>query len=139
MKQANANSKSHFQFRLDLRSGVPVYRQLIDQVRAGIASGTLASGDQLPTVRQLAVDLAINPNTVLRAYRELELGGLLETQQGTGTFITQKKPQRDDVERGRQLNQLVGEFLARAGQAGFTLEQLLKELRELADNQAPRR
>ena len=60
-----------FNFRLDARSGVPVYRQLIDQVQAGIASGNLASGDQIPTVRQVAVDLEINPNTVLRAYREL--------------------------------------------------------------------
>jgi GntR family transcriptional regulator len=128
-----------FQFRLDLHSGVPVYRQLIDQVRAGIAAGNLSVGDQLPTVRQLAVDLAINPNTVLRAYRELELGGLLETQQGTGTFITQQKPRLDEVERQRQLSQLVGEFLARAGQAGFTAEELLKELRELVQEQAPRR
>ena len=138
MKSANSNAKS-FQFRLDLHSGVPVYRQLIDQVRAGMAAGLLSSGDQLPTVRQLAVDLAINPNTVLRAYRELELGGFLETQQGTGTFITQKKPRRDDVERERQLNQLVGEFLARAGAAGFTAEDLLKQLRELIHEQAPRR
>jgi DNA-binding transcriptional regulator YhcF (GntR family) len=56
---------------------MPVYRQIIDQVRGGIASGLLAAGDQLPTVRQLAVDLAINPNTVVRAYRELEFGGLI--------------------------------------------------------------
>jgi len=138
VKSANSNAKS-FQFRLDLHSGVPVYRQLIDQVRAGMAAGSLSSGDQLPTVLQLAVDLAINPNTVLRAYRELELGGFLETQQGTGTFITQKKPRRDDVERERQLNQLVGEFLARAGAAGFTAEDLLKQLRELIHEQAPRR
>jgi len=139
MKPNPANAKAPFQFRLDLRSGVPVYRQLIDQVRAGIAAGSLSGGDQLPTVRQLAVDLAINPNTVLRAYRELELGGLLETQQGTGTFITQRKPRRDDVERERQLTQLVGEFLARAGASGFTVEELLKELRELVHEQAPRR
>src|SRR5215469_1147421 len=139
MKPNPANAKAVFQFRLDLRSGVPVYRQLIDQVRAGIAAGSLSGGDQLPTVRQLAVDLAINPNTVLRAYRELELGGLLETQQGTGTFITQRKPRRDDVERERQLTQLVGEFLARAGASGFTVEELLKELRELVHEQAPRR
>lgn len=139
MKTPAADSKKPFQFRLDLRSGVPVYRQLIDQVRAGIASGSLNAGDQLPTVRQLAVDLAINPNTVLRAYRELELGGLLETQQGTGTFITQNKPHRDDVERERQLSQLVGEFLARAGAAGFTLEELMKQLRELMQEPAPRR
>lgn len=139
MKSTATNSNPGFRFRLDLRSGVPVYRQLIDQVKAGIASGTLSAGDQLPTVRQLAVDLAINPNTVLRAYRELELGGLLETQQGTGTFITEKKPRRDDVERQRQLNQLVGEFLARAGDAGFTAEELLQELQELVQNQAPGR
>src|SRR5438552_16722192 len=112
-------------FTIDLRSGVPVYRQLIDQVRSGIASGSLTAGDQLPTVRQLAVDLAINPNTVMRAYRELELGGLLETQQGTGTFISEKKPEKKTVERERQLGQMAGEFAARAGAAGFTLEELI--------------
>ena len=84
-------SAQEFGLKLDLRSGVPVYRQIIDQVRGGIAGGTLAAGDQLPTVRQLAVDLAINPNTVLKAYRELELGGALETHQGTGTFISNKE------------------------------------------------
>lgn len=139
MKRASADAKTPFQFRLDLRSGVPVYRQLIDQVRGGIAAGALSAGDQLPTVRQLAVDLAINPNTVLRSYRELELGGLLETQQGTGTFITERKPRQATVERERQLSQLVGEFLARAGASGFTAEELLKELSELVHDQAPRR
>lgn len=128
-----------FRFSLDLRSGVPVYRQIIDQVRAGMASGTLASGDQLPTVRQLAVDLAINPNTVLRAYRELELAGVLETQQGTGTFISQKKIKRDNAEQQRQLAQIAGEFAARAGAAGFTVEELLEQLRELIHQPAPRR
>src|SRR6202789_3573262 len=76
-----------FAFRLDPHSGVPVYRQLIDQVQAAIATGTLRPGDQLPTVRRVAVDLAINPNTVSRAYREMELRGILDTQQGTGTFV----------------------------------------------------
>ena len=88
---ARTSRNGAFQFSLDLHSGVPVYRQLIDQVRGGVASGSLVAGDQLPTVRQLAVDLAINPNTVMRAYRELELGGFLETHQGTGTFISDKK------------------------------------------------
>src|ERR1700690_3470217 len=96
-------------FSIDLHSGVPVYRQLIDQVRSGIASGTLNAGDQLPTVRQLAVDLAINPNTVMRAYRELELGGLLETHQGTGTFISEKKPEKKSAERERQIAQMAAE------------------------------
>ena len=102
-------------FLLDLHSGVPVYRQIIDQVRGGIASGALVAGDQLPTVRQLAVDLAINPNTVVRAYRELELGGLLETHQGTGTFISTQKMNRAGAERERQLTQIVGDTVSRAG------------------------
>ncbi len=128
-----------FRFALDLHTGVPVYRQLIDQVRAGIASGTLTAGDQLPTVRQLAVDLEINPNTVMRAYRELELGGMLETHQGTGTFISDKKVERKSAERDRQLGQMAGEFAARAGAAGFTLEELIDRMRELLPHPAQRR
>src|SRR5579864_5960210 len=116
-----------FTFKLDTRSGVPVYRQLIDQVQAGIASGTLASGDQIPTVRQLAVDLSINPNTVIRAYRELEIRGVLDTQQGTGTFVGSKNIERNEIERQRRLNELVGEFLARAGADGFAVEELISE------------
>ncbi len=129
-----------FEFRLDFRSGVPVYRQIIDRVMGGIASGMLAGGDQLPTVRQVAVDLSINPNTVMRAYRELEIRGVLETQQGTGTFISHKKVERDEVERQRQLNQLVSEFVARAGSTGFTVQELLEQLhdfqsREVGNNE----
>ena len=128
-----------FAFALDLHSGVPVYRQLVDQVRAGIAAGSLTAGNQLPTVRQLAVDLAINPNTVMRAYRELELGGLLETHQGTGTFISGKKMEKRSAERERQLAQLAGECAARAGAAGFTVEDLIDRLGELLPRSAPRR
>lgn len=128
-----------FQFALDLHSGVPVYRQLIDQVRTGIAAGSLAAGDQLPTVRQLAVDLAINPNTVMRAYRELELTGMLETHQGTGTFIADKKIERKSAERDRQLSQITSEFAARAGAAGFTVEDLIDRLRELLPAPVQRR
>jgi DNA-binding transcriptional regulator YhcF (GntR family) len=117
-------------FRVDSASGVPVYRQLIDQVQGGLASGALSPGDQLPTVRQVAVDLAINPNTVLRAYRELEIRGVLDTQQGTGTFIANRKPQKNNVERERQLEQLVSDFVARAGAGGFTLQQLMECLLE---------
>jgi len=128
-----------FRLRLDLQSGVPVYRQIIDQVRGGIASGVLAVGDQLPTVRQLAVDLAINPNTVARAYRELELGGLLETHQGTGTFISAQKVRGGEAERSRQLAQIVGECMARAGAAGFTVEDLIDQLHELVREPTRRR
>ncbi len=120
-----------FAFRLDGHSGVPVYRQLIDQVQAAVASGVLASGDQLPTVRQVAVDLAINPNTVSRAYREMEIRRVLDTQQGTGTFVADRKIEYSKDERERMLGQLAGEFVSRAGAAGFTLKQLMKALKEL--------
>lgn len=129
MSERSTNRKG-FQFRLDDHSGVPVYRQLIDQVMGGMAAGVLSGGHQLPTVRQVAVDLSINPNTVVRAYRELEIRGVLETQQGTGTFISHQKVKRDEVERQRQLNQLVADFVARAGAAGFTIDDLLEQLRE---------
>jgi len=78
----------------------------------------------------VAVDLSINPNTVVRAYRELEIRGVLETQQGTGTFISHKKVRQDEVERRRQLGQLVTEFVSRAGASGFTVEELVEELNE---------
>jgi GntR family transcriptional regulator len=128
-----------FRFRLDLHSGVPVYRQIIDQVRGGVASGALSVGDQLPTVRQLAVDLAINPNTVVRAYRELELGGLLETHQGTGTFISAQKIRGGSEERARQLARIVEDAVARAGAAGFSVEELIEELRGLVAEPVRRR
>ncbi len=86
------------------------------------------------------MDLAINPNTVMRAYRELEIRGVLETQQGTGTFISNRKPQHNQVERDRQLDQLVSDFVARAGAAGFTVQQLVESLRELlSDTERKRR
>ena len=131
MKRATEIESDTFAFRLDAHSGVPVYRQLIDQVQAAVASGVLGAGDQLPTVRQVAVDLAINPNTVLRSYREMEIRGLLDTQQGTGTFVADRKVEYSRDERDRQLGQLVGEFVSRAGAAGFTLKQLMKALRDL--------
>jgi GntR family transcriptional regulator len=119
-------------FELDLQSGLPVYRQIIDQVHAARASGAIGPGERLPTVRQLAVDLSINPNTVVRAYRELELTGVLTTHQGTGTFLTASKVERSEAEHGRKLDQLVAEFVARAGREGFTIKELRSRLRDFA-------
>ena len=119
-----------FRFQLDLRSGVPVYRQIMDQVLAGIASGRLASGEQLPTVRQLAVDLSINPNTVIRAYRELEIRGFLDTHQGSGTFVGTQRVEQDGEERQRKLDGIVGDLVARAGSEGFTAQQVVERLKE---------
>ncbi len=117
-------------FRIDSKSGVPFYRQIIEQVKFAIARGELRPGDRLPTVRQLAVDLSINPNTVIRAYRELEIEGVLETQQGSGTFVGQQKPQVDELERQRMLDQILTELLARASGYGFTLDDVLEGLRQ---------
>lgn len=126
-----------FQFRLDAKSGVPVYRQLIDQVLVGAASGALAAGDQLPTVRQLAVDLSINPNTVVRAYKELEIRGFLETQQGSGTFLTDQKVKEDEVQRRERLDRIVSEFVARAAADGYTLSEILERLRDMQSEAGP--
>ncbi len=117
-------------FQLDLKSGVPFYRQIIDQVKSSIATGSLEPGDRLPTVRQLSVDLSINPNTVSRAYTELELTGLVETQMGSGTFVGRQKVEQDDVERRRILDQLCQEMLSRASTHGFSLEDILANLEQ---------
>lgn len=127
-----------FQFRLHPESGVPVYRQLIDQVTSAIASGLLSAGMQLPTVRQVAVDLSINPNTVMRAYREMEIRGVLETQQGSGTFVADRKVTEDEAARGDRLSRLAVECAARAGAEGFTVEQLVRRLSEMSGGPAAR-
>ena len=123
-------------FRLDLESGVPVYRQIIDQVHGARASGAMRPGERLPTVRQMAVDLSINPNTVVRAYRELELTGIITTHQGTGTFLTEKKVEIPDAERERRLDQLVADFVSRAGREGFTIKDLRSRLKEFVKQEA---
>ncbi len=115
---------------IDPKSGVPIYRQIIDRVRDGIARGLLSPGDQLPTVRQLAADLSINPNTVIRAYREMEISGVLDTQQGSGTFVANRKPREDESERRRKLDQILTELLARAHAYGFDVDDVLEGLRQ---------
>jgi len=117
-------------FRLDPASGVPFYRQIIDLILGGIATGALAPGEQLPTVRALAVDLQVNLNTVAKAYKELEIRGVLATQQGSGTFIAHSEVKRDEIERRRQVVQLADELLARAAAMGVPPRELLAELAE---------
>ncbi len=95
-----------------------------------MATESIGPGDRLPTVRQLAVDLSINPNTVSRAYTELELTGLVETQMGSGTFVGSRPVERNDVERRRILDQLCQEFLSRVSTHGFTLEEILENLEQ---------
>ena len=119
-------------FAIDAKSGVPFYRQIIDQVQFAIGNGVLAPGDRLPTVRQLAVDLKINPNTVARAYQELEIKGVLATQMGTGTFVADSKVEISALERQRMLDQICTELLARASSYGFTVGEISEALRDRA-------
>ena len=115
-------------FLIDPQSGVPFYRQIIEQVKFAIARGGLAPGERLPTVRQLAVDLSINPNTVVRAYRELEITRVIDTHQGSGTFVGQESPTIDEAEKRRMLDQIVTDMLARASTYGFSLDEVAAAL-----------
>ncbi len=115
-------------FLIDDKSGVPYYRQIIEQVKYAIGRGDLKPGDRLPTMRQLAVDLSINLNTVIRAYRELEIEGILDTHQGSGTFVSNRQPDIDQLERQRMLDQILTDLIARAASYGFTLDDVLKGL-----------
>lgn len=119
-------------FSLDPASGVPFYRQIIDRVLLAVADGRLKPGAQLPTVRQLAVDLAVNPNTVAKAYREMEIRGIVETEQGTGTFVSHRKVDRPNAERRKALARLVDQFLSQATALGFSAEELGEALIERA-------
>jgi GntR family transcriptional regulator len=121
-------------FYIDPASGVPFYRQIIDQIKYAIARGELRPGDQLPTVRQLAVDLAINPNTVGKAYSQLEILGILQTQQGSGTFISPQKVEVSELERQEKLDTLCREFISSAASYGFTLDELIEALHDRKEN-----
>jgi GntR family transcriptional regulator len=127
----SSNFQKRFGFALDLHSGVPVYRQIMDRVNEAVASGALRAGDQLPTVRQLAVDLSVNPNTVIRAYRELEMRGVTESQQGSGTFIRAPQPTEAGDERERRLRQFAADVAARAGAQGLTLNEVVERLQAM--------
>ena len=124
---------AEFSIKLDHHSGVPIYRQIIAQIRYAIARGELGPGHQLPTVRQLAVDLSVNPNTVIKAYKELEIRGNLQTQQGTGTFISDTGVSITSEEMERMLATLCRDIIGRAGAYGIALDDLIVALRAAAE------
>lgn len=118
-------------FLLDYSSGVPVYRQIIDQIRFGIASGQLKLGEQLPTVRALAVELKVNLNTVSKAYKELEIKNILETQQGSGTFISKTEHVVPEDELEDKLKDICVQFSSIALSYGFSLDEVIQELKNI--------
>jgi GntR family transcriptional regulator len=122
------------EFKLDLKSGVPFHRQIVDQIRYGIASDRLMPGEQLPTVRELAVHLQVNPNTVRKAYSELEILGILDTQQGTGTFVSHQQVEIGQDEKQRMLRQICDELVARGNQYGFTVKEIVTHMQRRLEN-----
>jgi GntR family transcriptional regulator len=127
--------EDELRIQLDPAGGVPYYRQIILQVEMAIADGRLAAGSQLPTVRGLAVDLQINPNTVARAYNELEIRGIVTTQQGTGTFISDQEIELSPDERREILSRLVYSFLGSAAGYGFSSEEVIEAIRRIREEQ----
>ena len=124
---------SDFRIGLDHNSGVPIYRQIISQILYAIARGDLPPGTQLPTVRQLAVDLSVNPNTIIKAYKELEIRGNLETQQGTGTFISDAEVTIAPDEKKRVLTALCQDVVGRASAYGIELGEIIQALQNFTE------
>ena len=117
------------QIAIDTGSGVPFYRQIIDQVLLRIASGQLGPGDRLPTVRKQAIDLQVNPNTVARAYRELEIRGVVTTHRGTGTFVAAESGVAEDAAKRLEfLEKFCDQVVSDAGKLGFSLREVVEGL-----------
>jgi GntR family transcriptional regulator len=118
-------------FNIDAAHPTPLYHQLERAIRFAIATGKLGIGDQLPTVRQLAVDLRINANTVAKVYLELERAGVVETRRGVGTFVKARHFEATrDKDREREMRELEDHFLGKAAQLGFSAKEAADHLRE---------
>jgi GntR family transcriptional regulator len=121
---------------IDFRSGVPIYTQIVEQVKQQLVSGLLKPGDQLPTVRALALELRVNFNTVARAYRLLDEAGVISTQQGRGTYILEiPPPERTDKLRQQALEALTRDYLNDALRLGCNSEEIRKTLKEQLENE----
>jgi len=116
---------------IDTRDKTPIYAQLERGLRAAMATGRLKPGDQLPTVRQLAVELSINANTVARVYADLERSGAIETRRGVGSFVSATADQaRPKKEHDKRLRAFVTRVLSEAGTHGFSAEEVMQGLKE---------
>src|SRR6266496_768642 len=116
-------------FQISAAHPMPLYAQLERSIRFAIATGKLQVGEQLPTVRQLAVELRINANTVAKVYAELERAGVLETRRGVGTFVsTRHFETKSATDQKEQLSDLASRFIAEAGALGFSLDDLIDHL-----------
>ena len=124
---------------VSVKNGVPIYVQLVTQVRQLVASGRLPVGTELPTIRALAEQLLVNPNTVARAYRELEQAGIVTARRGLGTVISDSGSPMAKRERTERLRDRVDGLLAEAGQLGFNFEELMELMRTRHEQRAAER
>ncbi len=120
-------------FSISTSSRRPIYRQLADQIREGIARGRLRAGQRLPSVRELSRSLVVNPNTVARCYTELEREGVLNTRQGLGVFVAEPKAELTKTARRQKLTGTLDRFLTEAVHLGFSAEEVLAAVSERAE------
>ena len=116
---------------INLTDGVPIYRQIVNQVKYLVASGLLQPGEELPPIRTLALQLRVTPNTIVKAYGELEFSGVIQKRQGSGSFVSEGRPQQVALrERRRVIEQRIDALLAEAHQLNFTADDILRMVRE---------
>jgi len=120
--------EAEFSFSLESANGIPIYRQIIRQIEYGILANRLVPGDRLPTIRALAVELKANPNTIARAYGELEIRGILTTQVGSGTFIADKRPEGDEDIREHKIQEVLNRFIGEMQALGVERDELLERI-----------
>jgi len=120
--------------RVEPGRGVPIYVQLMEQIRLAVAGGLLAAGEQLPPVRELAAQLAVNPNTVAKVYQELEREGVIVTRRGKGTFVAAGSPQLEKKDRRKRLALAVERLLAEAYHLGCRPDEVLEAVRAGIEN-----
>lgn len=134
IQRYNDTIKMSMNVQIDFRSDIPITNQIVEQIQSQIAGGLLKPGDQLPTVRALALELRVNFNTVARAYRILDEAGIISTQQGRGTFILeQPPPQTSERLRREALLALAQRYLTEAARLGFSREQSLQIFQEIEE------
>lgn len=115
---------------INLSDGVPIYRQIVNQVKYLVASALLQPGEELPPIRTLALQLKVTPNTIVKAYHELEIAGVIHKRQGSGTFVSDTRPQLAIRERRRVIEQRIDALLAEAHQLNFTADEILRMVRD---------
>jgi GntR family transcriptional regulator len=129
-----AEHREPLDFTLDPVNGVPIYRQIIQQIEYAILSGRMRAGDRLPTIRALAVELKTNPNTIARAYNEMEIKGVLVTQVGSGTYISDKKPVPGDDRLSRKIREVLGKFIQEMQGLGVDRRELIRMITAYTPN-----